>query len=80
MLAEKVDLYDPGKLALVAFDPRRRYRGNIDTAKPAIPLLKSVFPFGWARDRNRSCPRHFGQPYLRFNHRPPKVRSADVLQ
>ena len=48
MMAEKVDLYDPGKLAIVAMILVVGIGGNIGYGgNLPIPLLKSVFPFGW---------------------------------
>ena len=48
MMAEKVDLYDPGKLALVALILVVGIGGNIGySGNLPIPLLKGVFPSGW---------------------------------
>ena len=48
MMAEKVDLYDPGKLAIVAMILVVGIGGNIGYGgNLPIPLLQKVFPFGW---------------------------------
>jgi uracil permease len=49
MMAEKVDLYDPGKLAIGAMILIVGIGGNIGYPGGflPIPLLKGVFPYGW---------------------------------
>jgi len=80
MMAEKTDLYDPGKLAIVASILVIGIGGNIGYGgNLPIPLLKSVFPLGWPAIATAAV---FG---ILINLifvfiKPPKVRSTDVLE
>ena len=80
MMAEKVDLFDPGKLALVAVILVIGLGGSIGyNGSLPIPLLKSVFPSGWPAIATAAV---FG---ILLNLvfvfiKPPKVRATDVLQ
>jgi len=80
MMAEKVDLFDPGKLAIVALILVIGIGGNIGYGgNLPIPLLKSVFPFGWPAIAAAAV---FGilVNLLFVFIKPPKVRATDVLQ
>ena len=80
MMAEKVDLYDPGKLAIVAAILVIGIGGNIGYGgNLPIPLLQSVFPLGWPAIATAAV---FGILInLIFRaFKPPVVRSSDVLQ
>lgn len=80
MMAEKVDLYDPGKLALVALILVVGIGGNIGyNGNLPIPLLKSVFPFGWPAIATAAVLGILVNLIFLFI-KPPKVRSTDVLQ
>ena len=80
MMAEKVDLFDPGKLAIVALILVVGIGGNIGYGgNLPIPLLKGVFPFGWPAIAAAAV---FG---ILLNLvfvfiKPPKIRATDVLQ
>lgn len=80
MMAEKVDLFDPGKLAIVALILVVGIGGNIGYGgNLPIPLLKSVFPFGWPAIASAAV---FGilVNLIFVFIKPPKVRATDVLQ
>jgi len=80
MMAEKVDLFDPGKLAIVALILVVGIGGNIGYGgNLPIPLLKGVFPFGWPAIAAAAV---FGilVNLLFVLVKPPKVRATDVLQ
>jgi uracil permease len=80
MMAEKVDLYDPGKLAIVAMILVVGIGGNIGYGgNLPVPLLQKVFPFGWPAIATAAV---FGilVNLIFVFIKPPKVRSADVLQ
>jgi uracil permease len=80
MMAEKVDLFDPGKLAIVALILVVGIGGNIGYGgNLPIPLLKGVFPFGWPAIAAAAV---FGilVNLLFLLVKPPKVRASDVLQ
>jgi len=80
MMAEKVDLYDPGKLAIVALILVVGIGGNIGYGgNLPIPLLRGVFPFGWPAIAAGAV---FGMivNLLFLVWKPPKVRSTDVLE
>ncbi|MBA4384224.1 MAG: xanthine permease [Anaerolinea sp.] len=80
MMAEKVDLFDPGKLAIVALILVVGIGGNIGYGgNLPIPLLKSVFPFGWPAIAAAAV---FGilVNLLFVFIKPPKIRATDVLQ
>jgi len=80
MMAEKVDLYDPGKLAIVALILVVGIGGNIGYGgNLPIPLLKGVFPFGWPAIASAAV---FGilLNLLFLAWKPPQVRSVDVLE
>jgi uracil permease len=80
MMAEKVDLFDPGKLAIVALILVVGIGGNIGYGgNLPIPLLKGVFPFGWPAIAAAAV---FGilVNLIFVFIKPPKVRSTDVLQ
>ena len=80
MMAEKVDLYDPGKLAIVALILVVGIGGNIGYGgNLPIPLLKGIFPFGWPAIASAAV---FGilLNLLFLVWKPPKVRAADVLE
>ncbi|MHB8088147.1 MAG: uracil-xanthine permease family protein [Anaerolineaceae bacterium] len=80
MMGEKVDLFDPGKLAIVALILVVGIGGNIGYGgNLPIPLLKGVFPFGWPAIAAAAV---FG---ILLNLvfvfiKPPKIRATDVLQ
>jgi uracil permease len=79
MMAEKVDLFDPGKLAIVALILVVGIGGNIGYGgNLPIPLLKSVFPFGWPAIAAAAV---FGilVNLLFVLVKPPKIRATDVL-
>ena len=80
MMAEKVDLFDPGKLAIVALILVVGIGGNIGYGgNLPIPLLKGVFPFGWPAIAAAAV---FGilVNLIFVFIKPPKVRATDVLQ
>lgn len=80
MMAEKVDLFDPGKLAIVALILVVGIGGNIGYGgNLPIPLLKSVFPFGWPAIAAAAV---FGilVNLIFVFIKPPKIRSTDVLE
>ncbi len=80
MMAEKVDLYDPGKLAIVALILVVGIGGNIGYGgNLPIPLLQGVFPFGWPAIAAAAV---FGIliNLLFVFVKPPKVRATDVLE
>jgi uracil permease len=80
MMAEKVDLFDPGKLAIVALILVVGIGGNIGYGgNLPIPLLKGVFPFGWPAIAAAAV---FGilVNLLFLLVKPPKIRATDVLQ
>jgi uracil permease len=80
MMAEKVDLYDPGKLAIVALILVVGIGGNIGYGgNIPIPLLKGIFPFGWPAIAAGAV---FGIliNLLFLAIKPPKVRAVDVLE
>jgi uracil permease len=80
MIAEKVDLYDPGKLAIGACILIIGIGGTIGYPNGLpIPLLTGVFPFGWPPIATAAF---FGillnLVFLAF--KPPVVRGTDVLE
>jgi uracil permease len=80
MMAEKVDLFDPGKLALVAVILVIGLGGSIGyNGSLPIPLLKSVFPSGWPAIATAAV---FGilMNLIFVFIKPPKIRATDVLQ
>ena len=80
MMAEKVDLYNPGKLAIVALILVVGIGGNIGYGgNLPIPLLKGVFPFGWPAIASAAV---FGilVNLLFLVWKPPQVRATDVLE
>jgi len=80
MMAEKVDLYDPGKLAIVAMILVVGIGGNIGYGgNLPIPLLQKVFPFGWPAIATAAV---FGilVNLIFVFIKPPKVRAQDVLE
>jgi uracil permease len=79
MIAEKVDLYDPGKLAIGAMILIVGIGGNIGFPNGLpIPLLQGVFPFGWPPIATAAV---FGilVNLIFVAFKPPVVRSTDVL-
>ena len=65
MMAEKVDLYDPGKLAIGAMILVVGIGGNIGYGGfLPIPLLQEYLPLRLACDRNRRCLWYPGEPHL----------------
>ncbi|MCX6056052.1 MAG: xanthine permease [Chloroflexi bacterium] len=79
MIAEKVDLYDPGKLAIGAMILIVGIGGNIGYPNGLpIPLLTKVFPFGWPPIATAAV---FGilVNLIFIAFKPPVVRSTDVL-
>ncbi len=80
MMAEKVDLYDPGKLAIVALILVVGIGGNIGYGgNLPVPLLQKIFPFGWPAIATAAVLGILVN-LLFVAIKPPKVRSADVLQ
>lgn len=80
MMAEKVDLYDPGKLAIVAMILVVGIGGNIGYGgNLPVPLLQKVFPFGWPAIATAAV---FGilVNLIFVAFKPPKVRAENVLQ
>jgi uracil permease len=81
MMAEKVDLYDPGKLAIGAMILIVGIGGNIGYPGGflPIPLLKSVFPYGWPAIATAAV---FGilVNLIFVAFKPPVMRSTDVLE
>jgi uracil permease len=80
MIAEKVDLYDPGKLAIGAMILIVGIGGNIGYPNGLpIPLLTSVFPFGWPPIATAAV---FGilVNLIFVYFKPPVVRATDVLE
>ena len=80
MMAEKVDLFDPGKLAIVALILVVGIGGNIGYGgNLPIPLLQGVFPFGWPAIAAAAV---FGilVNLIFVIVKPPKVRDAHVLE
>ncbi len=80
MMAEKVDLFDPGKLAIVALILVVGIGGNIGYGgNLPIPLLKGVFPFGWPAIAAAAV---FGilVNLIFVIVKPPKVRDTHVLE
>lgn len=80
MIAEKVDLYDPGKLAIGACILIIGIGGTIGYPSGLpIPLLTGIFPFGWPPIATAAL---FGillnLVFLAF--KPPVVRGTDVLE
>ena len=79
MIAEKVDLYDPGKLAIGAMILIVGIGGNIGYPNGLpIPLLQGVFPFGWPPIATAAV---FGilVNLIFVYFKPPVVRATDVL-
>jgi uracil permease len=79
MIAEKVDLYDPGKLAIGATILVIGIGGTIGYPNGLpIPLLTGIFPFGWPPIATAAV---FGilLNLLFVIAKPPKTRSDDVL-
>lgn len=80
MIAEKVDLYDPGQLALgaliliVGIGGNIGYGGNLP-----IPLLKGIFPFGWPAIATAAVAGILVNLLFKL-WKPPVVRSTEVLQ
>jgi uracil permease len=80
MMAEKVDLFDPGKLAIVALILVVGIGGNIGYGgNLPIPLLKGVFPAGWPAIATAAVLGILVNLVFVFI-KPPKVRATDVLQ
>ena len=80
MMAEKVDLYDPGKLAIVALILVVGIGGNIGYGgNLPVPLLKGVFPLGWPAIATAAVLGILVN-LIFVAIKPPKVRSSDVLQ
>jgi uracil permease len=80
MMAEKVDLFDPGKLAIVALILVVGIGGNIGYGgNLPIPLLKGVFPAGWPAIATAAVLGILVNLIFVFI-KPPKVRATDVLQ
>ena len=80
MIAEKVDLYDPGKLAIGAMILIVGIGGNIGYPNGLpIPLLQGVFPYGWPPIATAAV---FGilVNLIFVAFKPPVVRSTDVLE
>ena len=80
MIAEKVDLYDPGKLAIGAMILIVGIGGNIGYPNGLpIPLLQGVFPFGWPPIATAAV---FGilVNLIFVYFKPPVVRATDVLE
>ncbi len=79
MMAEKVDLFDPGKLAIVALILVVGIGGNIGyNGNLPIPLLEGVFPFGWPAIATAAVLGILVNLIFVFI-KPPKVRATDVL-
>jgi uracil permease len=80
MMAEKVDLFDPGKLAIVALILVVGLGGNIGyNGNLPIPLLKGVFPSGWPAIATAAVVGILVNLIFVFI-KPPKVRATNVLQ
>jgi uracil permease len=80
MMAEKVDLYDPGKLAITALILVVGIGGNIGYGgNLPVPLLQGVFPLGWPAIATAAV---FGilVNLIFVAFKPPRVRSTEVLQ
>jgi uracil permease len=80
MMAEKVDLFDPGKLAIVALILVVGIGGNIGYGgNLPIPLLQGIFPFGWPAIAAAAV---FGilVNLIFVIIKPPKVRDSHVLE
>ncbi len=79
MMAEKVDLYDPGKLAITALILVVGIGGNIGYGgNLPVPLLQKIFPFGWPAIATAAVLGILIN-LLFVIVKPPKVRAADVL-
>ncbi len=79
MIAEKVDLYDPGKLAIGATILVIGIGGTIGYPNGLpIPLLTGVFPFGWPPIATAAV---FGilLNLIFLIVKPPKTRADNVL-
>ncbi|KAF0111782.1 MAG: uracil permease [Chloroflexi bacterium] len=81
MMAEKVDLYDPGKLALGAMILIVGIGGNIGYPGGflPIPLLKGVFPYGWPAIATAAVVGILVN-LIFVLIKPPVVRSTEVLE
>ncbi len=80
MIAEKVDLYDPGKLAIGAMILIVGIGGNIGYPNGLpIPLLLKIFPYGWPPIATAAV---FGilVNLIFVAFKPPVVRSTEVLE
>lgn len=80
MIAEKVDLYDPGKLAIGAMILIVGIGGNIGYPNGLpIPLLLKVFPYGWPPIATAAV---FGilVNLIFVAFKPPVTRSTEVLE
>ncbi len=80
MMAEKVDLYDPGQLAIGAIILVIGIGGNIGyNGNLPIPLLQGVFPIGWpAIATGAVVGIIINLIFVTF--KPPQVRATDVLE
>jgi uracil permease len=80
LIAEKVDLYDPGKLAIGAIILIVGIGGNIGYPNGLpIPLLQGIFPFGWPPIATAAVLGILiNLVFLMV--KPPVVRSTDVLE
>ena len=80
MIAEKVDLYDPGQLALgaliliVGIGGNIGYNGNLP-----IPLFAKVFPSGWPAIATAAVVGILVNLIFQI-FKAPKTRATDVLQ
>jgi uracil permease len=80
MMAEKVDLFDPSKLAIVAFILVVGLGGSIGyNGSLPIPLLTKVFPSGWPAIATAAVLGILLNLIFVFI-KPPKIRATDVLQ
>ena len=80
MIAEKVDLYDPGKLAIGAMILIVGIGGNIGYPNGLpIPLLTKIFPYGWPPIATAAV---FGilVNLIFVAFKPPVTRSTEVLE
>ncbi len=79
MIAEKVDLYDPGQLAIGAIILVIGIGGNIGYGgNLPIPILKGVFPFGWPAIATGAVVGILINLIFVF-FKPPVARATDVL-